>query len=101
MKYRVSIDDNFHYTDESERIDSQTYDTAEAAQVAARDIVDNSLRHLYQPGFTPEKLYDYYTDFGEDPFIISDDEDCKFSAWAHAKSRCPSICAEMTAPFLK
>lgn len=94
MNYRVSTDDNFHYADASERDDGITYKTAEEALSAARLIVDKSLRHLYEVGFTPEKLYDYYQDFGDDPFIITDDESCKFSAWQYAETRCPSICEE-------
>lgn len=96
MKYRVAIDDNFHFTDESERIDGNSYNTAEEAISAAVIIVDKSLRHLYKPGFTPEKLYSSYTDFGDDPFIVSEDKNCKFSAWTYAKARSASICEEMT-----
>lgn len=94
MKYYVSVDDNFHYMDPSERDNGNVYSTAEDAVSAAKQIVDNSLRHLYQDGFSPEKLYDRYQDFGEDPFIVSEDKNCKFSAWGYAKTRCNSICTE-------
>ncbi len=43
-KYRVMIDDNFHYMDEDERCDSGTFKTYEEAVSAAKEIVDRSLR---------------------------------------------------------
>ena len=43
-KYQVFTDDNFHYMDESERIDGNSYDTYEEAVEEARRIVDRSLR---------------------------------------------------------
>ena len=95
MKYRVSVDDNFHFMDESERDEGRSYQTAEEALSAARDIVDKSLRHLYRDGFTPEELYDSYTSFGDDPFITTDDKSCSFSAWNYAQQRRAYICDEM------
>lgn len=97
MKYRVCTDDNFHYMDASERTNSGVYATAHEAITAAEEIVDKSLRHLYRPGSSPERLYDDYQDFGDDPFIISDDPACTFSAWTYAESRCAAICQELSA----
>ena len=92
MRYTVVCDDNFHYMDESERTTHGQYDSAEAAIAAAKVVVDCSLRSLYRPGMTAEVLYDHYTDFGDDPFIRSDDRGCVFSAWNYARERCPEIC---------
>jgi hypothetical protein len=94
MKYTVICDDNFHFMDESERDTHGQYDSADAAIAAAKAIVDRSLRHLYQPGMTAGRLYDDYMDFGDDPFIRSDDKSCVFSAWKYAEERCPEICGE-------
>jgi len=96
MKYHVSVDDNFHFLDTSERDAAGSYDTAEKALKAAQNIVDKSLKHLYKSGYTAEKLFSDYMDFGDDPFIVSDDTSCKFSAWSYAESRCPSICTQMS-----
>jgi hypothetical protein len=97
MKFRVLVDDNFHYMDESERIAAGVFDTLEEAIIACEKIVDKSLRHLY-PQFpsTPERLYDDYQDFGDDPFIRSEpfDPDFHFSAWNYAKRRSADIVAE-------
>ena len=54
------------------------YDSAEAAVAAAKAIVDRSLLFIYRPGMTADELYDHYTDFGDDPFIRSDDPACVF-----------------------
>ena len=97
-KYQVFIDDNFHYMDEGERIAGEVFDAAEEAITAAKKIVDNSLRHEYSqhPGISAAELWDYYTDFGDDPFIRSDprDPDCEFSAWEYAKERAMEIVKE-------
>jgi hypothetical protein len=97
-KYQIFVDDNFHYMDEDERIAGDVFDTAEAAIAAAKMIVDESLRHEYRqnPGLSAEELWDYYTGFGDDPFIRSDphDPDCKFSAWDYAEERAKEIVRE-------
>ena len=95
MKYQIAVDDNFHYMDESERDYGDIYKTAEEAIAAAQHLVDKSLRHLYQDGQTPEELYSDYQDWGDDPFIITEDKNTEFSAWKYAKDRCHSICEEM------
>jgi hypothetical protein len=43
-----------------------------------------------QPGMTASELYDAYTGFGDDPFIVcvnADDEPVRFSAWEYAEER--------------
>ena len=35
---------------------------------------------------------DLYTQFGEDPYVISDDVGCAFSAWGYARLRCAELC---------
>jgi hypothetical protein len=92
MKYTVSCDDNFHFMDESERYTHGQYDSAEAAIAAAKAIVDRFLLSAYRPGMTADDLYKHYMDFGDDPFIRSEDPACVFSAWTYAGERCPEIC---------
>ena len=97
-RYQVFTDDNFNYMDESERIAGDVFDTAEEAIAAAKKIVDDSLRHEYRHhrGISAKELWDYYTDFGEDPFIRSSprDPECKFSAWNYAEGRAEEIIRE-------
>ena len=92
MKYTIHVDDNFHYMDEDERYTLGEFDTAEAAIAAARDIVDQYLQSAYKPGISARELYDSYVTFGEDPWISTDDGDCKFSAWDYAKQRAVQMC---------
>jgi hypothetical protein len=88
--YKVMADDNFHYLEEDKRREGSVYATAEEALEACRTLVDLSLLDQYeQGGVTAETLYDRYTDFGDDPFVVALDGAPKvdFSAWNYARER--------------
>jgi len=94
-RYKVLVDDNFHYGDADERHEHGIYATAEEAVAVCRQLVDRSLKHEYRPGISADALYDRYTSFGDDPFIAvidGTDDRVHFSAWSYAKERCPVIC---------
>jgi hypothetical protein len=89
--YKVLIDDNYHFTDESERIQHGVFATADQAIVACKQIVDECLQPMLQPGITAAALYGQYKDFGDDPYIMPvdpNDSPVGFSAWEYAKERC-------------
>jgi hypothetical protein len=90
--YRVLVNDNFHYMDESERYELGVFATCCSAMEACRKIVDEYLLANYRFGMTNEALWESYTTFGEDPFIVSTDTGCRFSAWDYARQRCEEIC---------
>ena len=92
-RYRVLVDDNFHYMDESERYEHGTYADCASAIRECKTIVDRFLLAEHKPGMTEEKLWQLYTLFGDDPFIVSADGECAFSAWDHARQRCREICS--------
>ena len=95
MSYRVLVDDNYHFMDESERYELGTYATLEAAIQAAQAVVDDFLLSALQPGQTAQELYVIYTGFGEDPFIASlEGKPGLFSAWDYARARCEALCPE-------
>jgi hypothetical protein len=50
MKYRVLVDDNYHYMDESERYELGEFDTLEEAVAACKKVVDAFLKDAYRPG---------------------------------------------------
>ena len=50
------------------------------ARAACKKIVDEFLKKGYENGMSFKELYSGYTMFGEDPFIVSNDEKCRFSA---------------------
>ena len=83
-KYIVYVDDNFHYMDESERYKLGEFDNCAAAIAACQQIVDEFL--LTNLGAC-EDVHATYTMFGEDPFIRTDDPNCKFSARDYARER--------------
>jgi hypothetical protein len=96
-RYKVMVDDNFHYMDSDERREHGTYETFEEAIAACRGIVDQSLKEGYRPGISAEALYDGYVGFGDDPFFVvldGTDDNAKFSAWSYAKERSRVICGE-------
>lgn len=92
MKYTVVVDDNFHYMDETERYTHGEFESADLALRAAKALVDADLNTLYRAGMTADELYGHYTSFGNDPYIVSEDQECQFSAWSYAKERCQQIC---------
>jgi hypothetical protein len=96
-RYRVVVADNFHYMDETENDASGLFDTYDAAVAACRAIVDRSLTWHHKPGMTADQLYDTYTDFGDDPFVVAVGDAPlgeKFSAWNYAQQRCAEICGD-------
>jgi hypothetical protein len=94
-QYKVMVDDNFHYMEEDERREFGTFDTAEAAIAACRKLVDESLAEEYRPGMTATQLYDRYTSFGDEPFVVAPSGAAKvdFSARDYARSRVEALCA--------
>ena len=70
MSCRLRVDDNFHYMDASERRDRGCFATLDAAVEAAKAIVDSYLDEAYKPGMTARELFESYTSFGEDAFIV-------------------------------
>jgi hypothetical protein len=89
----VFVDDNFHYMDEEYRYELGSFHDCESAVAACKKIVDEFLADCYQQCRTPKELWQQYFSFGEDPWIATEDPDCRvrFSAWEYAKERCEEI----------
>jgi hypothetical protein len=95
--YRVVVGDNFHYMEDGENASGGSFATYEEAVAACRALVDRSLAWNHKPGMTADELYDHYTSFGDDPFIVAIGDAPlgeRFSAWNYAKERCREICCE-------
>jgi hypothetical protein len=90
-KYRVLVDDNYDYMDESRRWERGQYDTVEEAIGACKEMVDAWLQDHYRPGMTAEELEKGYKMFGDDPFVPGVDPEA-FSAWSYASQRARVIC---------
>jgi hypothetical protein len=92
--YRVYVDDNFYYMDEEERYElRRSFRDCKSAVAACQKIVDEFLAGSYKPGMTPEELWEGYAHFGEDPWISTEDPECRgFSSWDYARARCTEIC---------
>ncbi|MDR3570644.1 MAG: hypothetical protein P4L81_00365 [Candidatus Pacebacteria bacterium] len=99
-RYKVKVNDNFHYMDSNYCYEQGMYETVKDAIAACREIVDQSLEEL-QPLVSAEELYRIYVSFGDDPFIeVLDgtDASAKFSAWDYAKQRSRVIIERLGAP---
>jgi hypothetical protein len=95
--YKVIGADNAHYMDAEDHAQHGVFATYEAAAAVCREIVERSLAWHYKPGMGADELYDYYTSFGDDPFIVALGDATlgnRFSAWTYAKERCRAICGE-------
>lgn len=93
-RYKVMVDDNFHYQ-EADRREAGSYASLEEATAACRAIVDKSLAAEFRSGISAEALYERYISFGDDPFIVvvdGVDGQARFSAWSYAKERCRALC---------
>lgn len=96
-RYTVYVDDNFHFMDESERYKLGKFSSCEEAVSACVEIIDEFFDKDFDENITYDELYGGYTMFGEDPFIVSDDEGCFFSAWDYAKEKSREIVAQNAA----
>jgi hypothetical protein len=96
-RYKVMVDDNFHYMDPDERYEHGVFLTLDEAIAECRRIVDSNLDGFFKPGITAAELYDLYTSFGDDPFVVRLDpntEPIPFSAWVYAKERSDALTAD-------
>lgn len=95
MKYRVLVNENSRYMDESARSDQGIYPSADHAIAACKAMVDDELNTMHRPGMTGKELYQLYIGFGPDPFVVPlnpNDPEIEFSAWSYAKQRCKELC---------
>ena len=67
--YVVRVDDNFHFMDESERIDAGEYETYQEAEERGKEIVERNLQECLMENKTAQELLSTYKMYGEDPFI--------------------------------
>src|SRR5205823_10002951 len=87
-KFRVLINDNAHYMDESERSDDGVFANADEAIAACKAIVDDELNTMWKPGTTATELYELYVAFGPDPFVVSIR---KIRTWNSRPGRMPEM----------
>jgi hypothetical protein len=72
-------------------MEGYVFATADEAIAACKLIVDECLKPMLTPGMTAAALYEQYTGFGDDPFIMPvnpDDAPVAFSAWDYANEQC-------------
>ena len=90
-KFKVYIDDNFHYMDGASRQSDGEYDTYAEAENPCKEIVERSIMEFYKPGITEQELSQNYFLHGEDPFVRPTPEEKHFSAHNYAGNRIAEI----------
>lgn len=83
-EYTVMVDDNFHFMDEDERWTDGTYDRLDEALHKCMEMVGQFMLEQDYTKMKPDDLFQSYTSFGDDPFIIGP-MTVKFSAWDYAE----------------
>ena len=71
-KFKVFVDDHFHYMNEDERYLHGEFERLEDALSACKNIIDQSLNHLLKNCSLGDLKDNYYL-FGDDPFIEGED----------------------------
>lgn len=77
--------------DESERYKFGEFNTKEEAIAQCKKIVDEFFEPHINDKLSFKELWQGYTMFGEDPYIVTEDKSCHFSAWDYAKQRCNEL----------
>jgi len=83
--YTVFVDDNFHFMNEDERWTVGAYESLDDALQKCMEMVGQFMLEQDYPAMKADTLYEGYTSFGDDPFIIGPVR-VKFSAWDYAKA---------------
>lgn len=91
---RVRVASNSSYMRDDDTFDLPPFGSLDAAITECKRIVDDYLSSAYEAGMSAEALYRSYTMFGDDPYIVSDEEEVPFSAWEYAKARSQKIPGE-------
>ena len=86
--WTVMVSDNFHYMDSTKTWRRGEYRNYQDAVSVCQKMVDDCLEEYRPQCETPDKLYDHYLSHGDDPYIVPDKNEHRFSAWAYARTRC-------------
>lgn len=84
QSYTVLVDDNFHFMDEDERWTAGTYERLDEALHKCMEMVGQFMLEQDYHKTSAADLYDSYTSFGDDPFIVGS-VPVDFSAWNYAE----------------
>jgi hypothetical protein len=90
----VFVNDNFHYMDSEKTWRKGEYSDYQTALSVCRQIVDSCLEEYLPECNSADQLYDRYVSFGDDPYIVPDDGEPRFSAWSYARERCDLLFKE-------
>ncbi len=90
--YEVWASDPFHLTGAPEKYRVGRFASCADAVAACERLVDDFLASRYREGMTREEMLAEYYSEGTEPYIVSLDPGCSFSARRHAEARAASLC---------
>lgn len=91
--WKVVVDDNFDHG-HSSFMPVAAFDTLEEAIAECKSRVDAWLLTEHKPGMRAQQLWEEYTCYGEDPWVLGGklNDPVPFRAWDYARRRCSEIC---------
>jgi hypothetical protein len=94
----VYVDDTHHHGDQTYRYKVGAFSDCPSAIAACKKIVDEFFATHSSDTAQAQESFDSYRRFGEDPFILTSDKSCVFSAWKYAEQRCQELAAAAIKP---
>lgn len=79
-KFKVIVDDNYHFGVIGKRNAVASYDSLEEAVDKCKEITVESLKHMYEEGIAAEDLSAQWSMFGDDPYVFGGKGSVPFSA---------------------
>jgi hypothetical protein len=91
--YKVVVQDNFHWWDETERYEFGTFTTWDEAVDACKNKIEQELEKFFEPGMDANQLYDHYIQMADEPFILASAADAygDFSESEYAMRHCEKL----------
>ena len=91
-RFKVLVDDNYNYMDESARYEAGTYESLEEAVNKCKELTIESLKDFHEEGIDADTLKAQWSLFGDDPFVFGGEGSVPFSARAFISTE---LCQEI------
>ena len=92
MPYQITITNLFRRPRPGPDSIEGPFDTAEAAIVRAKEIIERSIRKSDFTAMTPKTLYQHYSDHGDAAYVqVLGGRDLSFGGWEYAWKVCKEI----------
>ncbi len=93
VEWRVYVEDRERYADADGRRLHGSYASAESARAEARQVVERSLQELAGPAHTAASLFQLWSLYGQDAFLVPDNPEDPFSGQEYAREQAARFAA--------